>query len=79
MTENGRKKTIAVFTSGGPISATVQMAICITADVAVQLNWQIRNSSVTEFKYNDKGIFLSSFNSVHHLQARKSRDLLTYR
>jgi len=79
MEENGRKKTVAVFTSGGPICATVQMAIGVSGEVAVRLNWQVRNTSVSEFKYNDEGIFLASFNWVHHLQSRKEPALLTYR
>ena len=79
MAENGRRKKVVVFTSGGPICATVQMAIGVTTEVAVRLNWQLKNTSVSEFKYNDKGIFLSSFNSVHHLWDRKEPELLTYR
>jgi len=79
MAENGRKRTVAVFTSGGPICAAVQMAIGVSGEVGVRLNWQVRNTSVSEFKYNDEGIFLTSFNSVHHLQFRKEPALLTYR
>ena len=79
MAENGRRKKIAVFTSGGPICATIQMAIGVDAQVAVRLNWQIRNTSVSRFKYNDQEIFLGSFNSVHHLESRNKPDLLTYR
>jgi broad specificity phosphatase PhoE len=79
MAENGRRKKVVVFTSGVPHCATVQMAIGVTTEVAVRLNWQLKNTSVSEFKYNDKGIFLSSFNSVHHLWDRKEPELLTYR
>lgn len=79
MQENGRHKSIAVFTSGGPICASVQMALGITAETAVRLNWQIMNTSVSEFKYNDTGIFMASFNSVHHLRLERRPELLTYR
>lgn len=79
MKENGRKKTVAIFTSGGPICAAVQMAIGVTGEVAVKLNWQLWNTSISIFKYNDEEIFLGSFNSVHHLQIRRDPELLTYR
>ena len=79
MMENGRGKTIAIFTSGGPICITAQMALGITEDTAIQLNWQLRNTSVSVFKYNDTGIFLNSYNSLNHLLDRKDSALLTYR
>ncbi len=79
MGENGRGKTIAVFTSGGPICAAVQMAIGVTDETAIRLNWQLRNTSVSVFKYNNQGSFLHSFNSIHHLQDRGDPNLLTYR
>ena len=79
MVENGRGKTVAIFTSGGPICITAQMALGITEDTAIQLNWQLRNTSVSVFKYNNSGIFLHSYNSLNHLLDRKDSALLTYR
>ena len=79
MDENGRGKTVAIFTSGGPICAAVQMAIGVTDETAIRLNWQLRNTSVSVFKYNDEGPFLHSFNSINHLQDRGDSKLLTYR
>jgi broad specificity phosphatase PhoE len=79
MMENGRGKTVAIFTSGGPICVTLQMALGITEDIAIQLNWQLRNTSVSVFKYSDRGIFMHSYNSINHLLDRKDSTLLTYR
>jgi broad specificity phosphatase PhoE len=79
MAENGRRKTVLVFTSGGPICATLHRAIGVTAQTAIRLNWQIRNGSVSTFKYNDEGIFLASFNSLAHLEQQNDPSLLTYR
>ena len=79
MMENGRGKTVAIFTSGGPICVTAQMALGITVDIAIQMNWQLRNTSVSVFKYNDRGIFMHSYNSSNHLLDRKDPALLTYR
>ena len=79
MDENGRGKTAAIFTSGGPICSAVQMAIGVTDETAIRLNWQLRNTSVSVFKYNNEGLFLHAFNSIHHLQDRRNPKLLTYR
>ena len=79
MEENGRRKTVAIFTSGGPICAALQMAIGVTDETAIRLNWQLRNTSVSVLKYNDQGPFLHSFNSINHLQDRGDSTLLTYR
>ena len=79
MTDNGRRKKIAVFISGGPISAALQMALGLDDETALRLNWQIRNTSVSTFKYDDEGIFLGSFNSVAHLEQQRDSGLLTYR
>jgi len=77
--ENGQKKTIAVFTSGGPISAVMKLALDLSDEKAIQLSWQIQNTAVSIFKYNEKQFSLSTFNSVAHLEFEKDRSLLTYR
>ena len=80
MGENGRGKTVALVTSGGPISAFMQMALGITAETALNLSLQLRNASVSTLKYNDKQeIALSSFNSTAHLEITGQTELLTYR
>jgi broad specificity phosphatase PhoE len=79
MEENGRKKRIAVFTSGGAISAVIQMALSLPDEETIRLSWQIHNTSVCTFKFSDKGFGLSSFNSVAHLELRREAELLTYR
>jgi broad specificity phosphatase PhoE len=77
--ENGQKKTIAVFTSGGPISAVMKLALDLSDEKTIQLSWQIQNTAVSAFKYNEKQFSLSSFNSVAHLELEKDESLLTYR
>jgi len=77
--EQGPGRTIAVFTSGGPISAVMQMALEISDQVTLRLNWGIRNASVSVFKYNEKQVFLSSYNSTAHLEQEGDPALLTYR
>lgn len=77
--ENGQKKTIAVFTSGGPIAAVMKLALDLSDEKTIQLSWQIQNTAVSVFKYNERQFSLSSFNSVAHLDLEKDGSLLTYR
>jgi broad specificity phosphatase PhoE len=79
MEENGRDKTIAVFTSGGPISAVMKLALNLSDEKTIQLSWQIQNTAVSTFMYNEKDFTLSSFNSVAHLEIENDGKLLTYR
>jgi broad specificity phosphatase PhoE len=79
MRENGRKKRILVFSSGGAISTVMQMALSLTDEETIRLSWQIQNTSLSVFKYSGKEFSLSSFNSLAHLQLLKDPTLLTYR
>lgn len=58
--------TVAVFTSGGPIGTCVQHALRAPGEVAVELNWRVRNASITEFVFGKGRMSLDSFNSVAH-------------
>ncbi len=61
------KKTVAVFTSGGPISAALQYALSLNDLTATHLAWVIHNASMTEFKFNRERITLTGFNRIPHL------------
>jgi broad specificity phosphatase PhoE len=63
-----QSRSVLVFTSGGPIGACVQLAVQAPKGVAVQLNWRIKNGSITEFLFSAGGrLSLDSFNTVPHL------------
>ncbi len=79
MREQGRRKRVAVFTSGGPIALMVQQALDLTDTVTLGLSWQIMNASVTRIQYNNQRIALQVFNDVTYLELTKDRTLLTYR
>ncbi len=79
MTSDGRGKNIAVFTSGGPICVAAQKALNLSHSTAIQLNWQIVNSSVTRFKCTTDRIMIFSFNEISHLESNGQNDLITYR
>lgn len=77
--DQGAKKQVAVFTSGGPISVAVQQALALSDEMAMAQSWHIMNASITRFKYNPDGIALVGFNDVTHLEMKKDPKLLTYR
>jgi broad specificity phosphatase PhoE len=65
-----------VFTSGGPIAATLAEALCLSPAKAVEFVWLSRNSSWSEFLVSGDRFSVSAFNSFPHLD---DRSLLTYR
>ena len=69
---------IAVFTSGGPISAIMQKVLQLTDDQTIQLSWSIVNASVTKIKCRDKHLSLSFFNDYGYFESVDS-ELITYR
>ncbi len=77
ITSNERRGlAVAVFTSGGPISAAVQMAAGAPERTAIELNWRLKNCSITEIAFSKGRLTLDSFNTVPHLDDPL---LLTYR
>jgi broad specificity phosphatase PhoE len=79
METHGRGKTIAVFTSGGAIAASLSHVLGISGERAIRLNWQLVNSSVSRFMYNEERITLAGFNSFTHLELAGDPSLITYR
>ena len=79
MKRHGRGKTIAVFTSGGAIAASLAHVLGISGERAMRLNWQLLNSSVSRFMYNEERITLAGFNSIAHLELAGDPTLMTYR
>jgi broad specificity phosphatase PhoE len=79
LSESGPGKTVALVTSGGPLSAILKMALSLSDRETIQLSWQVRNASVSTFKFNRERLTLSSFNNVAHLEMKREPELLTYR
>jgi broad specificity phosphatase PhoE len=69
-------RRVAVFTSGGPIGFTVQYALQAPARSFLDVNWRVRNTSVTEFVFDRKRLTLDCFNAFPHLE---EVSLWTYR
>lgn len=76
---HGRGKTLAVFTSGGAIAASLAHVLGISGESAMRLNWQVINTSITRFMYNEERITLAGFNTITHLELAGDPSLITYR
>ena len=72
-------KTVMVFTSGGPISAVLRLALGLADQTALELTWVIKNASLSSFLYNQSNLTLSLFNCTAHLEGAGDEDLITYR
>ncbi|MEK1913841.1 MAG: histidine phosphatase family protein [Pseudomonas chlororaphis] len=70
---------IAVFTSGGTITALLHLITRMPAAQAFELNWQIVNTSLNQLKFRGREVALASFNSHAHLQLLKAPELITFR
>jgi broad specificity phosphatase PhoE len=79
MDRHRRGRTIAVFTSGGPIAASLAHVLGISGERAMYLNWQLLNTSISRFMYNDQRITLAGFNIITHLELAGDQTLMTYR
>lgn len=75
----GSKQNIAVFTSGGTITALLRLITGVPSTKAFELNWQIVNTSLSQLKFRGREVSLASFNSHVHLQLLKAPELITYR
>jgi broad specificity phosphatase PhoE len=69
-------REVAVFTSGGPIGFAVHRAMKGPSQSFLEVNWRIRNCSVTEFLFDKVRLTLDSFNGIPHLD---DAALQTYR
>jgi broad specificity phosphatase PhoE len=75
-TRPGSGRRVAAFTSGGFIGTTVQHALAAPDRSALEVNWRLRNCSLTELVFSRHRLTLDSFNTVPHLE---DAELWTYR
>ncbi|HEX4353362.1 MAG TPA: histidine phosphatase family protein [Polyangiales bacterium] len=60
-------RRVVVFSSGGPIGVSIQRALRSPKPVGLELNWRVRNTSLTEFLFARNRLSLDLFNAVPHL------------
>ena len=70
-------RRVAVFTSGGPIGVAVQSVMKAPERTAIEINWRVRNTSLTGFLFSGSRISLDGFNATPHLA--DSRGLESFR
>ena len=73
--EGPSNRRVVLFTSGGPIGILVQTALGAPEPSFADVNWRVRNCSITEFVFSADRLSLDSFNATPHL----SSDLMTFR
>ncbi len=61
-------RRVVVFTSGGPIGVAVQTVLQAPDPIAIEVNWRVRNCSLTEFVFTRSRISLDTFNATPHLR-----------
>lgn len=69
---------VLVVSSGGPISTAVGHILGTAPETTIELNFHIRNSAVSEFKYNPKGHRLVSYNTLNHLDGPNYKGWTTF-
>ena len=71
-----RGATVAAFTSGGTIAASLGMALEIEKEhKVIELNGHVKNTSMTEFLFSKNKFTLKTFNEIPHLV---QKEMVTY-
>ena len=68
-------RNVVVFTSGGPIGLCVQHVLRAPDSTFLDVNWRIRNCSISEFTFSRGRLSLDTLNTMGHLD----RALWTWR
>lgn len=71
--EGPSNRRVALFTSGGPVALLVQAAIGAPERSFLEVNWRVKNCSITEFTFSRDRLSLDSFNSLPHLEREELR------
>jgi broad specificity phosphatase PhoE len=69
---------VLIVSSGGPISTAVGHLLGTTPETTIELNFRIRNSSVTEFAFTPKRHMLVTYNTLPHLDSAEYEPWVTY-
>ncbi|MDJ0839866.1 MAG: histidine phosphatase family protein [Acidobacteriota bacterium] len=76
MTDLGSGKTVAAFTSGGPVAVSAGLALNLSDLQILELSWNIRNAAFNEFLFSERGFSPVSFNALPHLDRKKWHTLV---
>lgn len=67
--KEGSGRRVGVFSSGGPIGVSIATVLGAPDHTAMEINWRVKNTSITEFIFSEKRISLEAFNTIPHLEA----------
>lgn len=70
---------VVVVTSGGVIGVALREALKLSDAMAFQLNWRIYNASAHSFRVGKRGLSLTGFNNISHLELAGDPQLITFR
>jgi broad specificity phosphatase PhoE len=76
--EQNNDKPILIVSSGGAISMLMSLVLGLDAKQVIELNMQVRNTSISHFFFNKSNIRLSSFNNIPHLDRLDRLDSITF-
>ena len=71
-------RRVLMVSSGGPISTILAEVLRMPSHGVVDLNLRARNTGISEFHFNERGIHCVSFNAVPHLDRLDRPDAITY-
>ena len=63
----GRGRQVAAFTSGGFIGTAVGLALGVPDRTCLELNWRLKNGSLTHLLFAPGRLTLDDFNTLPHL------------
>jgi len=67
MKGEARQRRVAAFTSGGFIGTAVARTLNAPDRTALELNWRLRNASLTHLLFTPGRVTLDDFNTIPHL------------
>jgi broad specificity phosphatase PhoE len=65
--QQGRGRRVAAFTSGGFIGTAVGLVLSVPVQTCLELNWRLRNCSLTHLVFSPGRVTLDDFNTLPHL------------
>jgi broad specificity phosphatase PhoE len=71
-------KPMLIVSSGGAISMLMSLVLGLDAKQVIELNMQVRNTSISHFYFNKNNIRLSSFNNIPHLDSLDRLNSITF-
>ncbi len=64
-------KSIVLVSSGGVIGALLGHVLDLSDEKVIEMNWQVRNASVSELSGRGRKFYLRSFNEMPHLPQKE--------